>query len=580
MLTVENYSLDKRKNEGIFYTPPFLAQYLSKKTLHYWGGRKILSVIDPACGDSVLLRVFLEELAIKQVLSFPKIIGIDKDENAVRNSNLRIKEQNLVKSRVKFINTDALFPFNHENAQIGWSKVKDNTDCKNGFSIALSNPPWGSTINGYKSSTLNSNFTLAKGQFDIFDLFFETIYNNLSKNGMFGLILPDSVFSQEQTKFRELLVTNSTIHLIARLGEKIFPEINRACVIIIGEKTKPYKTHKVNCFRLSADYKKKVISSEQTLEDAEKELSHLVLQKRFAENKNFQFDIDLKTEEQDLYEKIKRNSVLVNDYLQSRRGAELSKKGIVCLCPSCSIWMPLPKSKNPKCPNCSLKINLETVKIEKIINAEKSSNTVKLKVGEDLFRYTSKSKSYIDISKNGINYKPAEIYEGTKILVRKTGIGVTASIDYENAMTNQVVYILRLKTQFKNLLTLEFILAILNSRVLTYYLIKKYGENEWRTHPYMTQTALMNLPLPKIDFEDCNVISIINKITKLVQSEVRNSKEKNISKKTDMLIERMVADFFDLNETDYETIFLTLNNSEQLIPIKRLLNCDIKEIFC
>jgi tryptophan synthase alpha subunit len=65
---------------------------------------------------------------------------------------------------------------------------------------------------------------LAKGQFDVFDLFTEVILKNLNENGVYGLILPDSVFSQEQARFRCLLSKNTTIDLIARLGEKYFPK--------------------------------------------------------------------------------------------------------------------------------------------------------------------------------------------------------------------------------------------------------------------------------------------------------------------------------------------------------------------
>lgn len=578
MITVNNYSIDKRKNDGIFYTPSFLADYLAKKVLHYLGDNKAFSIIDPACGDSILLRSFIKELSNLQV-PFPKVIGIDKDRNAINNSKAKVKDMNIKSLQTQFIHTDALFPSNTENPEQGWKKIKEVAKCKSGFTIALSNPPWGSDLNGYTSSKLSSNFILAKGQFDIFDLFYETIANNMEANGIFGLILPDSVFSQEQAKFRELLAKNSTIFLIARLGEKIFPEINRACSIIIAQNSLPENHHLVDCFRLSSDYKKQVIANEKSLEEVERELSHKVLQKRFLENKNFGFDIDLKIEEQNLYNKIQTKSSPLNKYIKSTRGAEISKKGIVCLCPNCKIWMPFPRATKPVCNNCHIEFDPEKVITDKIITSIKTSDNFIFKSGEDLFRFTSRAKSYIDLSKNGINYKNTDIYQNTKILVRKTGIGVTASIDYDHAITNQVVYILNVKPEFENKLSLEFVLAVLNSRVSTYYLIKKYGENEWRTHPYLTQTALMNLPIPSLDFDDITTVSAIKKITHIVRTDVKSSNEKNISRTNDIIIERMIADLFHLSELDYETIFETLKNSEQLIPIKRLLNCNPKEIF-
>ncbi len=65
----------------------------------------------------------------------------------------------------------------------------------------------------------------------------------------------------------------------------------------------------------------------------------------------------------------------------------------------------------------------------------------------------------------------------------------------------------------------------------------------------------------------------------IVENEVTNSNNKNISKENDLFIEKTIASFFGLNSTDYETIYETLHAADQLIPIKRLLECDTKEIF-
>jgi len=578
MSPAEFYTKEERKANGVFYTPSFLAEYLAKKVFKYYGNRTIANTIDPACGDSVLLRTFAIELFAKK-RPLPKIFGVDKDINAIVSSTAKFADKSFRKFVTQFIHADGLFPVNGKTSIEGWSELRNELKVKDGFDIVVSNPPWGATLNGYDPVILNFNFSLAKGQFDIFDLFVESILQNLNENGVYGLILPDSVFSQEQARFRCLLSTNTTIYLIARLGEKIFPEINRACVIIIGKKGKAKINHQVDCFRLSSGYKKKVISNEQPLEEIENELSHKVPQSRFYENKNYVFDIDLKTDEQKTFDKIQKYSDIIQQFVKNTRGAEISKKGVVCLCPNCKRWMPYPKSKHPKCKSCKTDLNLEKVTKDKIILNHNGVGNIKLKVGEDLFRFTSISKSWINTLKGGINYKDLNIYNGDKILVRKTGVGITASLDYEDAITNQVVYILKMRPAFEKILSLEFVLSVLNSRAMTYYLIKKYGENEWKSHPYLTQTMLINLPFPKIDFASPDVKRLVNCVTQLLRREVIHSKEKNISKANDLFIERVVAHLFKLNQDDYRTIFETLSSSEQLIPIKRLLNCNTKEIF-
>ncbi len=577
---ITSYSKEGQKANGVFYTPLFLAQYLAKKVIKYAADLNNTStVLDPACGDSALLRSFALEYSKNQINHFPSIFGIDKDLNAVLSSTSKFADDSLELFDSKFTNKDALFPVLGNKSNEGWQELQHEWGIANGFDVVLSNPPWGASLDVYDNLALNFNFTLAKGQFDIYDLFVEAILNQLNEGGIYGLILPDSIFGQEHTNLRKLLSKNTSIHLIARLGEKIFPEINRACVVIVGRNTKPNESHQVDCFRLTSNYKKKVITNELTLENVEKKFLHQVPQSRFRKNENCLFDIDLKTDERTIFDRIQKESLPLKTYIKSTRGAEISKKGIVYQCPNCNLWMPYPKSKTPKCNNCKSALSLENADTEKIIFNHNGIGNVKLKVGEDLFRFTSISKSWINTLKKGINYKKMGIYEGDKILVRKTGVGITASMDYENAITNQVVYILKLNPFFETKLSLEFVLAILNSRVITYYLIKKYGENEWRSHPYLTQTMVGNLPFPKIDLKDEAIQKTIHQITELVRNEVIDSKEKNISLKIDLQIEKIVAQLFGLDKDDYKTIFETLTSSEQLIPIKRLLNCSVNDIF-
>lgn len=576
MSPIDLYTKEERKTNGVFYTPSFLAKYLTKKVLQYYGDRKITTVMDPACGDSILLRSFVREKDF--LFEKPTIFGIDTDTNAIESSISKFSLTPFSNFGSNFIHTDGLFPIKNKTSLDGWKELQNKLNVENGFDIIVSNPPWGADKNEYDPSILK-DFQLAKGQFDIFNLFVEVILKVLNENGIYGLILPDSIFNHEQSRLRCLLAKNTKIHLIARLGEKIFPEINRACVIIVGQNTKAENIHEVNCFRLSSEHKKKVISNELSLEEVEKILSHQVPQIRFHENDNCVFDIDLRIDEESTFNKIQNHSTPLKNYVFNTRGAEISKKGIVCQCPKCKQWTPYPRSKNPKCKNCSTIFNLDSVLQEKIILNHNGAGNIKLKVGEDLYRFTSVSKSWLNTLKEGINYKDLNIYNGEKILVRKTGVGITASIDYDNSITNQVVYILKLNPLFEKKITLEFILAILNSRAMTYHLIKKYGENEWRTHPYLTQNILINLPFPKIDFESPISLKYIKIVTEIVKFEILNSDNKNISKENDLIIEKIVSHFYNLNRIDYNSIFRTLSSSEQLIPIKRLLNCNTEEIF-
>ena len=113
-------------------------------------------------------------------------------------------------------------------------------------------------------------------------------------------------------------------------------------------------------------------------------------------------------------------------------------------------------------------------------------------VGENLHRYSFDGIRYILPNVNGINYKSSKLYYPPKILIRKTGLGIFACIDY---------------------------LGVLNSRVIYYFYLKKYGENEWKSHPYLTKNIIFSLPIRQVD--DSN-LEVCQKIAKLVKKILKN----------------------------------------------------------
>jgi hypothetical protein len=86
-------------------------------------------------------------------------------------------------------------------------------------------------------------------------------------------------------------------------------------------------------------------------------------------------------------------------------------------------------------------------------------------------------------------------------------LGIYACVDYSGGMTSQTVYIIRYRNDEKSP-PLEYYLALLNSRVIYYYYLKVYGENEWKSHPYFTKSIVFSLPLKKyIESELCKQIA-------------------------------------------------------------------------
>lgn len=581
-------SNEEKKENGVFYTPEFLAKYVAQRLIDYAfndNGQSVLTnnihsnksfkAFDPACGDGVLLKNLSKVVEGRNGLNID-YYGIDKDSNALEDCNKALSKT-ATTPIINILEADSIQPYSLGN-DMGWLKIKQDLNIDQGFDLAISNPPWGADLAFYSRNFLKNEFYSAHGQFDSYNLFIEIVLKQLKPGGYFAFILPDSVFNQEQWRLRKYLLKNTNIKLIARLGEKIFENVNRACTVLIGEKTIPDESHEIDCFRLTSKQRTQILNTLSNLSLAEIKLAHKVRQQRFLSNSNYLFDIDCRDFESFLINKMERSDLKLFNIVDNTRGAEISKKGNVLRCENCKLWLPYPRVKKPKCPHCGVYINSDSLEQTNIIFRYNGEGILKIKVGEDLSRYFSNKKRWIDVSKQGINYKNFSLYEGPKILVRKTGVGITASIDYENALTNQVVYILKLKDKWKITLTIEFVLAVLNSRLITFYLLKKYGEVEWKSHPYLTQKILLSLPFPKIEVGNKEHQSIVSNITELVKSEL-NSKKDEINPSTDARIEQLIAILFKANQRDYKIIYDELANVEPLIPIRRLLKITPKEIF-
>jgi len=592
--------MNEIKKNGKVYTPPILASFVSRKLIEYYLRSKEkpapplnLKIIDPACGDGELLIAIwevLEEYAQKidatsskkrKIDPIKTLFGIEIDKNAVRKTKINISKLNttqLKKNEIKITQTNALFPYQKKNRIQGWKILFNKYQTQDGFDLLIANPPWGADTSSYNSMLSENSYKLFKGQFDTSDLFIELSLSIVKENGLIAFIISDSLFNKERTQLRKMLLESTEIKFIGRFGEKIFPNINRACaIIILQKKEKPRKNNLIDCLRLNPKVRKEILFGDLSFIEVDKILSHKIPQKRFLKNTNYIFNIDIKENEKKTVAIFNKSSLRFGDFLLSYRGIELSKKGNVCQCQHCSLWFPLPRKEESNCPHCNAKLIKAHLSISKIVSDRKKRGYKPLIVGESIQRYKTVFKLWIDTAKNGINYKDNSIYSGAKLIVRKTGVGINATIDRTNSFTNQVVYIFKNKQDEDKTIPLEFMLSLINSRAMYYFLVKNYGETEWRSHPYLTQTQILDLPIPngqKINFfNNENITNIVNILKPYIKSK------KGVSDKDDAIIEYSVAKLYGLTRSDYQQIYSTLESVEPLRPIQALKKISVDDIF-
>ena len=562
--------MQERKELGAYYTPHSLADLLASTLLSLLNidEERVYTVVDPATGDSSLLSAFEKFARMMNVKA--NYVGIDVEKCAVDNSMSAFSKK---KVQSKFLNTDALYPLDENENSIGWRKLKQKY-LPNGIDFIVSNPPWGADKSKYKK--LSSDFLTAKGQFDIYDLFIETSINNLNENGCYAIIVPDSIYGLEHTPIRKFLFQNTTIKKIIRIGEGFFENVSIAVTLLFGIKRQALD-YNIECFHLPEEIKKQILTHKLELSTAVRQFVNVV-PVRLMLDSNFSFLTDVSSVDVELLSKLRLCSK-IGEVTDSQRGVELSKKGVVIKCKKCGKWFPEPKMINAiKCPHCKKQLEVDDVVIRKIVSKELRHNAKKFITGDTIFRYNTVAKQFIEMGYNGINYKNEQLYEGSKILVRKTGVGITAGIDYDNCLTNQVVYILKRKVNLDSVITNEVILAVLNSRVITYFIIVSHGSNGWKTHAYLSQSDVAALPFPKIDTSNEEIRSQLKKITEFVK-QYSCEKTDDFPQDVDLKIERIIADLFGLTEVQYNVIFDTIKNVQQMIPFKRLLKINSKDTF-
>ena len=376
---------------------------------------------------------------------------------------------------------------------------------------------------------------------------------------MLAFIIPDSLFSDENKKLREYLLKNTQIRVIARLGEKLFHNINRATSVIILKNSVPTVDSTTTCYRLDTTDRKKFLAGSLDIFDSYIQKKHSVLQKRFEDNQNYVFDIDARREEEFLLKKIETNHIDWNKVFHFGRGVEISKSGIVVKCEHCQSVQGYSKKQlklgRKVCQACGKITTVNKSNIFKIISTTNKTGYVPMYVGENLHRYSFDGIRYILPNVNGINYKSSKLYYPSKILIRKTGLGISACIDYESIYISQAIYSCNFIKK-NNPVPLEYYLGVLNSRVMYYFYLKKYGENEWKSHPYLTKNIIFSLPIREVD--DSN-LEVCQKIAKLAQKI-----QKKYSRELDLEIEKLVLKLYDINQEECDIIMNVLNNLPDL----------------
>ncbi len=176
--------IDKKKHTGSYYTPNYLASFISKRVLSYFDNRHRISVLEPSVGDGS----FIEELN-KSSISI-NITGVDINENELKRAKSKWQGKHS-----RFINEDFL---------------EYNTKKK--FSLIIGNPPYvKKSLLKKKQIEISRQIHFSEGLSDvsvknIWTSFLIKSNKLLTTSGVLAFVLPSELLQVKYTEeIREYL---------------------------------------------------------------------------------------------------------------------------------------------------------------------------------------------------------------------------------------------------------------------------------------------------------------------------------------------------------------------------------------
>ncbi|MBM4400810.1 MAG: hypothetical protein FJ045_02545, partial [Crenarchaeota archaeon] len=274
---------EHRKEQGIYYTPAFVTDYIVRETVgrfieeHSYNEIRNIKILDPACGSgSFLIRAYeelleyhakerslpLSELQTSDRLTvlLNNIFGVDLDMQAVEIARLNLLLRTVTKKqRLPFIrdtirqgnslisgtpeelkgyfgdNWKAKKPFN-------WNEEFPEIMKNGGFDVVIGNPPYVTEqIDDAERAYYKLKYSESTvGKLNTYRLMMDKGIQLLKEGGLLGFIIPATCLTnRDSTALRELILDKCKIMNMLTIPEKahIFDAVTQATAILVLQKT-------------------------------------------------------------------------------------------------------------------------------------------------------------------------------------------------------------------------------------------------------------------------------------------------------------------------------------------------------
>jgi len=528
-----------RKEQGIYYTPIYIVDFIVRNTL----GKKLqnkktnveeIRVLDPACGSgSFLIKAFdifdeyykkntdyaqtqLDEEAVgipftkKAKILQENIFGVDLDKQAVEiaqlNLLLKIAEKGhrlpLLEESIRRGNSIIDDKDVVGNKAFRWEDEFDNIMKEGGFDVIIGNPPYGAELSKQERDYIKGRYEFSKSNKNSALIFIEKSLELLAEDGYFGMIVPKSLaFSQRWKTGRELIKSDLVTVVDA---SKAFEDVLLEQMIIIlkkGDKSKKYVLYDISSGD-SISIDKKFIDLTDTI------ILH-------GDKDDFK-----------IFKKMNKSSKYLSSIATTRRGLPYQR-----YLTDKKTKYPIIKGRNISRFNFSL--SGEYLPSDKVdLNNDKIQSLKQPKIiSQRIVAHVTRPRDHIIIMS----------------AIDKEGI---LSVDtVENTMITDNAY------------SLEFLLCLFNSKLISWYAYRYIFSKAIRTMDF-DNNYVGKIPLPKNKIKNAPFIKVVNRLLALQEESEkigdkltdRRAEIENELEEIDLEIDQLVYKGYGITEKEQKII--------------------------
>ncbi|GFO95917.1 fused endonuclease-methyltransferase [groundwater metagenome] len=554
-------SQETRKESGIYYTPPYVVDYIVKNTLGALLKDKKpeevarIKVLDPACGSgSFLIKAYdcfanyyeernrEIEARIAEMLKTGKITenfegkhsgyeasillnnihGVDLDSQAAEIAavNLMLKALKaeemlppILGETIKVGNSlisgseDELKKYFREEWRakkpFEWTlQFNDVFDCSNGsdggFDIIIGNPPYGIVFKEADKHFFEDKYPTFKRNNDIYVAFIEKGISLLRKDGLFSFIVPNTYLTGPYfNDLKEYILNSCKILKILDFGiNMVFNDPNVFTSIIILQKERDEKSRKENL----AEHID-IIGDGRLIDK-----NFIIVKKKQCELKDHWKPLS------PIVEKVSKIEPKLGDI------AFIKDVGL-------NYWT---KGRGKKRgDSIGSRVLYE--------GAQKHEKDIPYLKGRNINRYFSQFgnnwlkydyEAYLDPEVDIFRFSAEFLERNEKIIYRQTSDKIIATIDYQKYYLDKTVHLIVLNEDYEKKFTLKYILAILNSKLASYF-YQDIAKETGRTFAQVMTFNMKKIPIFPIDISIPSDKAINDEFASLVDRMLSLNKQLN-----------------------------------------------------